>query len=932
MVGLRLLPYNRWLTIVYNSWQISVMKSLLLFLLLFLSFTGAYSQDPAIYGSVQSADDRARLPGAAVRLERSSAGSPDSVLISVTGPDGAFGFEQVPPGRYTVKINYLGFKPYLKTVQVQQVPADLGILLLEEDSFTLQEVQVIGQLSLGGQRGDTTWFNAAAFQTAPNANAENLVKKMPGIAIEDGKIQAQGEDVLEILVDGKPFFEGNVEAALKNLPAEMIASIQIFDKKSDQAEFSGFDDGERAKTINIVTKPDRKQGRFGQASLGYGTGGRYMGGASISSFKGDRRVTFTGVTNNINVSDYSIGETPGGGLGGDSDGNTTTHRAGINFNDEWGEKIEVSGNYSFERRKDLNRQYMFREYILPSDSGQIYTENSNDTDRETGQGLRMRLEYDMDDNNELVFKPRLSIQSSRLNSYFSGRTLNDYGPLNQSESNSTAEDSDLEFESELDYRHRFAKKGRTVSASLETDVGSSNGETYRLAENAFYGRDNPDELLDQYGAPENRDLSWEANISYTEPVGDSSRMQLEYEIGNRVNDADRRTFNRSQETGGYTLLDTLLSNTFKSAYLRQEVEIGYQYETHKLDVEVEAEYQRASLQNDQVFPVAFDMRRAFNSLLPSVEVEYEFTGSRNLRLDYRTRTEAPSVSDLQDVIDNSNPLHLRTGNPNLKQSYQNELSLRYKSFDPRTNKVFYARIEGSLTRNTIANSTFIANAPIELGEGIILEKGSQLTRPVNLNEDNWDIVSYVNYGQPVQLIRSNLSLSGSIGYSSRPGMVNDQVNFSNSGNFGFGAHLSSNISEKVDFDISTRSRYHIVENTLRPRLNNNYFNQSTRLRGNLIFWKGVVFRTELNHRLNAGLAEEYDNNYILWNMSISKTLFDSQRGEVSLSVNDLLKQNNSIDRNVTELYVEDERSNVLQQFFMLSFTYSIRHFRNSEHL
>jgi hypothetical protein len=481
-------------------------------------------------------------------------------------------------------------------------------------------------------------------------------------------------------------------------------------------------------------------------------------------------------------------------------------------------------------------------------------------------------------------------------------------------------------ESDIHYRHRFEKKGRTFSTSLNTQHSSDSGENYRVADNIFYNRQNPFETLDQYRDSKARGLSWEANASYTEPLGARSRMQLEYQISNRRNDSDRQTFNLAEQTGNHTLLDTTLSNLFRSDYLTQQAQAGYQYSTRKWRAQVEAEYQQANLQNDQEFPRPHAMNRIFYSVLPAADLEYRFSKTRNLRFDYRTSTQAPAIGQLQDLIDPTNPLHLRTGNPQLKQSYQHRLNLRYRTFDPESNKVFYIGMRGAIIRNNITNSTIIADAATPLTEDIVLERGSQLTRPVNLAEENWELRTFFNYGQPLPFIKSNFSLTGSVGLSRRPGMVNEAVNFSNASNFRLGFSLSSNISEAVDFNVSTHSNYNLVKNSLLPERNNNYFNQSTSLRYNWIFWKGLVYRTELNHQLNAGLSAGYDNNFLLWNMSISKKLFPNERGEISLSVNDLLEQNSNISRNVTALYVEDVQSDVLLRYFMLTFTYNIRNF------
>ncbi len=321
------------------------------------------------------------------------------------------------------------------------------------------------------------------------------------------------------------------------------------------------------------------------------------------------------------------------------------------------------------------------------------------------------------------------------------------------------------------------------------------------------------------------------------------------------------------------------------------------------------------------------LKRTFTSVLPSVEIDYKFSSSRSFHFDYRTWTTAPSVQQLQNVIDNTNPLQLRTGNPDLAQSYQHWMRARYRMHQPETNTSLFGMLEGTFARNYISSSTLIAAQPIQLSDEIVLQRGSQLSRPVNLN-GYYNLHSYVSYGRPVNPIKTNLNLNGSINFASRPGMINDEMNTVQTGNFRAGVTLSSNISEKLDFTLSTRSGYTTVNNSLRPALNNNFFNQTTHLKLDWIVWQGFVFRTELYHRVNAGLSAGFDNNYLLWNMSLGKKLFKNQRGEISLVAFDLLEQNNSIRRNVTELYVEDVQSTVLQRYFMLTFTYNLRHFTN----
>lgn len=895
------------------------MKKLLLLLFCSLPVISVYAQGLAVYGTVQSATDKSDLIGVTVVLMSDSA---KVVAGTTTDVAGKFRIEPVTPGKYTLKVQYLGFTTVTKAIEVQQSALNLGTLLLREETTLLGEVQIIGRIPPGEQIGDTAQFNAAAFKTAPDASAQDLVQKMPGIMVQDGKMQAQGEDVQQILIDGKPFFGTDVNAALQNLPANAIASIQVFDKKSDKAEVSGFDDGERIKTINIVTKPNRKVGRFGKVSAGYGSQDRYLLGAGVNFFSDERRITVTGLSNNINTLNFSAdpnnsGDRPQNGL-------ITTHALGLNYSESWGKKVEVSGSYFYNNRRNIGSQFKYRDFVLPSDSGLVYTENNRSDNTDANHRAWMRLDYKINDRNRILYTPNLFIQDINSDSYFLGRTENELGPLNQTENNATGDHLNSDFNNNILYSHRFLKPGRSVTFNLGSSYHLNKADNNRLATNIFYSEADSSEILNQYTNLNRNGLNWEGEVSYTEPLGKNGQVELEYEIGNRLNDSDKRTYDYAELTNDYSVLNTPLSNTFNNSYLTQEAEAGYRYKSEKLRFQVEASYQQATLRNEQEFPRPFELNRTFNSILPNARLEYKFSKSRNVEFNYRASTDAPAVEQLQDVIDYSNPLQVRAGNTDLQQSYQNWARLQYRSHNRETNRSFYATVSGNITNNYITNSTFIAKEPTIINENVTLGRGAQLIRPVNLNGYR-QIRSYFNYGQPVTFISSNVNVYGSIGHTNRPGLINDEKNIVNSSNFRTGVSLSSNISENLDFTVSTNSSYNIIKNTLRPDLNNNYFNQTTRLRFHWILWKGFVYRTDLNHQANAGLSA-VGKNFLLWNMSVGKKVFRNKLGEINLNVYDLLKQNNSIWRNISDSYVEDVQTNVLQRYLMLTFTYNIRYF------
>lgn len=899
------------------------MKRYIYFLIIFFSISQASAQTYSIKGKVKQAGTEITIPNATILIQN----LPDSVQVDgmISDLDGVFEITNVKSGEYLLKIQYLGYENLFRSIHVTE-DLDLGVLGLREESTDLDEITISARRAQGEQKGDTTLFNADAFKTMKDASAQTLIEKLPGVISQDGGLQAQGEAITQILVDGKPFFGGDVNTALQNLPAEVIQGIEIFDQKSDKALLSGFDDGERMKTINIITKQNRRKGQFGKATVGYGTDDRYLAGTSVNSFNEDQRITFTGLSNNINVLDYSS-DANSQSNNRPQNGIITTNILGMNYSDNWGEKIEVSGSYLYSHRKNTNQSSLIREYVTGSDSDQIYTEDSRETRSSQDHQFDMRFEYTINENNRILYRPRLSATFEKENSGFFGQSVNNDGPLNQTENIRTADNQDYDMFHRLFYSHKFNKEGRSLTVSANTGSHGNKDEAFRSATNSYYQPDERIEIINQNITRDRSGSDWETGISYTEPIGKNGQMELEYEIGNRINDSDQLTFDIINEelTDPALSLDTALSNSFESKYLRQEVEIGYQYTLEKLKFQAELEYQDASLKNDQFFPAAGTIDRNFQSFLPTVRFDYTLSENTNFELDYDTDVDAPSVDQLQNVIDNSNPLQLRTGNPNLNQSYSNRMRLRFRSNNPENDRSWFVFAQYRLINDAVSNSTFTAEEATELPGGIILEKGSQLYMPVNLDGSK-DFRSWVSYGIPLGFVKSNFNINGGYSNTKRPGQVNNQLSFNNSSRVSTGISLSSNISDQIDFNISTRFSYNDVENTLNSNLNNNYYNQRSRLNLSWIIWEGFIYRLDVNHQLNSGLSEGYDANVMLMNMSIGKKVFGSQRGEISLNVYDLLGQNRSVYRDVTDAYVEDGQNNVMQRYFMLSFSYNIRRF------
>lgn len=919
----------------------------LLFCFFVLSgYSVLHAQSPvySVTGTVTDTTDQSSVAGAYIHLIPFR--DTTQARYEITDENGKFRFEAVAPGNYRVKVTYISYQDKTTLIRIRDKNIDMGNIFIRQTAQMLKEVTVVGQAIQALQKGDTTQYNASAFKTNPDATTEDLIQKMPGITIENGEVKAQGESVRRVLVDGKPFFGDDPSLALRSLPAEVVDKIEVFDRLSDQAQFTGFDDGNAQKTINIVTRPNRNTGQFGKIYAGYGLDDRYQAGGNLNIFKGKRRISLLGLSNNINQQNFSsqdiLGATgnSGGGRGGGGGGSsnnfmvgqqngiTGTNAFGLNYSDNWGKNIEVTGSYFFNRSANTNEQNTQKETFL---TNQFYDENRFTNNRNLNHRFNLRMEYKMSEKTSMIFTPQLSLQNNHSLSNTKANTREgDGAALISTVNERTSQSNGYNFGGNLLLRHRFDKAGRTLSMNLGTNASDQNRITTLYARNLYYNNPvTPGDTIDQYSNNYSDGLRLSANVNYTEPISKTSQLQFSYNTSLSNNNSVKETYNFSPYENIYSSLDTLLSNNFDNRYLTNRGGFGYRYRKDGFFATIDLNYQNAQLFSNQEFPRTSNVQTSFNNFLPGAMLSYRMKSGNQFRMFYRSSTQEPSVSQLQNVIDNSNPLSLSAGNPNLKQSYTNMVNLRFTSTNQQTFSNFQGFIFLSKTDNAITNSTYIAQETTELEDGIILEKGAQLTRPVNVN-GNLNLRSLVTYGTPIKPLKLNINLTTGFNYIRTPGLINLISNISNSYIFNQGIVLSSNISSNIDFALSYTANYNIVRNSIRPQMNNNYYTHIGTGRLNWIFGKGFVFSTDISNQAYRGLGDAYNQNFALWNASLGKKFMKNNAGELKLTVFDILKQNNSISRTVSETNIQDISSRVITQYAMLTFTYTLRNFGSAQ--
>lgn len=950
--------------------------SLALFLLLICCGTAAAQNNLFIRGKLIDAKDSSSIPGAQVVLFH----LPDTTQFQqmMSDSSGRFGFTDIAPGKYRLRVLFIGYTTLNRDIEVTDKPVFLRQLGLAPDGFVLKQVNIESVQIRQEQKGDTTIYNADAFKVNKDATAEDLVKKMPGVTIENGQVKSQGEDVKKVLIDGREFFGDDANIALKNLPAEMVDKVSVFDRSSDQGFFSGFDDGNAQKTMNIMTKKNKSNGKFGKVYAGAGTDDngaevRYQAGGNVNIFNGSRRITILGMSNNINQQNFGAqdllglsgsqggqrggmggmmgGYKPGGGGGhgggsygggnyggnnpamnftvGQQGGVSTTHSGGINYSDVWGKNMLVTGSYFFNYADNNASSALQRSFFSQSSTGQLYDEDKLALTGNQNHRFNLRVEYYIDSMNSVIFNPRFSYQQNTAENITAGITSFADTVLSSTNSIYNTEYNGYNSNNSLLYRKRFKKNGRTFSVQLNADLNDKKGNTTNNSLNNYYTYPDTSITFDQNADNSNGGQTYGSSLSYTEPLGKSWMLQLSYNPSVNFNYANKKTYDLDTVTDSHNRLDSVLSNEYNNTVHTQKGGVNLRIKKEKWMIAGGANYQAVNLRGDQQFPTAAVVDRTFINVMPTITAQFRFTQKSNLRLNYRTYTNVPSVTQLQNVIDNSNTLLLSAGNPNLRQNFSHFISARYNVTNPKTSRSFFVFMMGNIVQDYVGNSTIIARQDTVLGNGLTLFQGSQLSMPVNIN-GNWSMRTFATYSTPVKKLKSTLNFNLGASYSNLPGLINGQKNIATTTTFNGGAVVASNISEKLDFTLMWNGNFNYVTNTLQTSSNNNYFYHLSSAKLNWNFWKNFHIATDFNYTYYDGLKSNFTQKYILWNNSLAWKFLKNNAGELKFNVYDVLKQNNSVSRSVTETYVEDTQTKVLQRYYMLTFTWTFRKFQSPE--
>lgn len=879
------------------------------------------------------------------------------VAFSLANAKGEFEIKGIDTGSYRFVATFQGYQTLSKLIQVSvsRTVVDLGTIHLDKKSTMLDEVIV--EAPPVQIKKDTVEFNAGAFKTKPNSTAEDLLKKLPGIEVDkDGNVKAQGEDIPKIYVDGKEFFGNDPKMATKNITADMIASVQVFDDMSDQAKFSRIDDGSRTKAINIKLKKDKRKGYFGRASAGIGTDGRYTGSLTANRFNDTRRISVVSGFNNINRQPFSFNDivtnmgglggggarvqgNQGGGSGPGANGLTTTKSIGVNFTDKIGTKLDIAASYFYSESDNRNSQVSARQTFFPNDSVTYLNEISESKSRNQNHRVNLRMEYYIDSMNSILYTPTLVIQNSSRNNHSTTSTRTtqpgiDYVAVTGINDNSNQREG-LSLNNNLLYRRKFRMRGRTFTLGWNNSINNSDGSGTNFSPLTFYKPDGTLDYVRERDFRSTQETGSNNNVisaSFTEPFGKNKILEFNYAYTNNSSTSDRDASNFNPVTKEYDSINLQQTNYFENDFLAHRLGLNFRIQNTKYGFQVGAAMQNSTLESQSIRGIyrvngkdsAVMYKQSFTNFFPTANFNYAFNRHKNFRFNYRGRTNQPSVTQLQDVRDETNALRTVQGNPDLKQEFSNNINASYNSFNPVSSRYFNVNVNYNQTNNRIVNSIDFDTAR---GRGV------QLIRPVNLN-GSFNTSSSITVGIPLKrkLKGSSVNFSNTFNYNRDLSLLYNQKNITNSISVRQRVGLNMDIREKLNFEVRASFSYNNVfysgirnlgTNVKQQNSDNEYFVQTYSTEVSYFITKSLIISTDFDYLINTGRAEGFNQNVPLWNGSMAYQLFKKKNGEVRLSVNDILNQNQSINRIVGDNYIEDTRTVVLRRYVMLSFTYNL---------
>ena len=939
------------------------MKKTVMMMLFSLACTVMYAQERSITGVLTDRDTKETL--AQVTIQMLTADS-TYVTGATSGENGKFRLKAPSDGRYILKFSSVGYIPAFKNVEVKDgSDTDMGEVVLGAEATMLKGATVTGHAARVVVREDTLVYNAAAYRTPEGSVIEELIKRLPGAKIDDdGKVTINGQEVKKIKVDGKEFMTGDTETALKNLPTSIVEKVKAYNDKSDLSRVTGIDDGNEETVLDFALKRGMNRGLFSNADVSYGTEDRYAERLMGAYFTDKLRFMFMGNANNVNDRGF-----PGGGGGGrfgrGAQGLNTAKMLGANFNLEPTSKLKLDGSVRWNHSNGDTRIEQSSENFVSTAGSFSNSQNKNFT-RSDSWNARMRLEWTPDSMTNIMFRPSFSYSTSDGLSAGKSASYNEdpyshvSDPLSDEAISQMADDglmvnrranSSITYSDNtsvgamLQLNRKLNSKGRNATLRTDFTYGKSNSKSLSTSNVHLYqvedmfGNDSTYQT-NRFNTTPTKTLNYSVQFTYSEPIFRAMFLQFSYKFNYKYNKSDRSTFDFSNlgeqffdgVNNAYrgwdnyfarldNPLDTYLDNDlsryseYKNYIHELQLMLRVIREKYRLNVGVMVQPQKTRfIQKYQ--GVNTDTVRNVVNVTPTLDFRYRFSKLSNLRINYRGTTSQPSMTDLLDIRDDSDPLNITMGNPGLKPSFTNTLRLFYNNYIQEHQRAMMVHLNYSNTRNSISNMVTYDE-----------QTGGRTTKPENIN-GNWNISGALMFNTALDSVgRWTLSTFTNVRYNNYVGYLALDRNSSSQKN--------TTKTTTVGEQLTASFRNSWLEVSLDGSVDYTHTRNLLQSQNNLDTWQfayggylslympwGMSIATDLHQNSRRGYNDSSMNtNELIWNVQLSQSFLKGNALTVSLQLYDILHEQSNFSRTINAMQRSDTRYNSINSYAMLHAVY-----------
>lgn len=883
-----------------------------------------------IVGTVQDSV-QAPLPGVSVMLLKAS----DSTLASFALADskGRYRLSRIVSGEYVLQLNMLGYAQHRESLSVEgEADMEMPPISLAPEDFTLEAVSIESRQSPIRMKGDTLEYDANAFNPEAGESVEDLLKRLPGMEVDrDGNVEAMGETVQRVLVDGKEFFGDDPQVATKNLPADAIENVQVFDQETDAEQFTGVDDGQIEQTINLELKEDRKRGIFGTLEAAGGTEERFALKGNLNHFSPGTQISGLGQFNNLNQQGFGIEEyiqfmggiqsliTSGGNLTLNSDGGEsgvplslgqeqgfiTSAGAGLNYNQELGEHLRLSTSYFFSGlNRDLDQE-RYREQFL--DEGSFITEETRTfNSRAYNHRLNTRLRHFGDTINRFNLSVNMGWNQGNSFDQSQNQSLDSEGNLeNAIDREVSKEGQKADARLSMSYQRNLGRRGRTISVNLSANGALEDRTGLLQSYNQLYpsGVLVADSLRQDQGE-ESEELGYQAGLAYTEPLGEKHYLSGSYRYQNYTDQQNQEVFDLWPERN----LNAQLTNSFRRDFAYQRAGLQWTFDGEDTDFGLEVNGQQATLQGE-VLGQDSAISQTYYHLLPAARISQEITRDLRIGLRYSTEIQAPTIQQLQPVVDNRDPFNLFVGNPDLVPAYQHNLNFNLNFYDQFNFVGLFMGMNGSYVQNPVVESRSIDSL------------FRSIRTPINVKEA-WRANSYASFSAPIRPMGIKFNLDTRWNFQQNIAFINNSANDVTRHRLTGDLRLENRNKEQFDVAIGAELTQNWAFYSEASDLNRIFLNQRYYVDALVEIGEHWQLRSSLDWAVYGQEVFQDDLQVPLWRASVQRG-FLSDKLRVSVEAFDILNRNQGLDRTAELNYLEEVRTQTLSRYFLLKVSYSI---------